>query len=268
MSRDNGLGFRLIEGDDDYGVRRNEDGKLEFFGKTKINPFAIADELSRHILETSNLDTTGYFGGFTPMIAASIMQLQGEPLDPAFNPRWAEGVPNLSIEASVYRATSSYGMGPHKIGPAYPEPTIDSINELIDRFRSLQGGMPFEFVYEPYRLADNFNIGGHLIPPTFLQDLQREVVEPSLHDQIMADIRDEYVRQCDAELIGQVFDVPLCVLGVNCDHASHKKPDLRTRLLRRWYTFLGKARWARERFARRVYEFISEYEFEEEEVDW
>ena len=255
------MGFRLIQGDDDYGIRRDEDGKLEFFGKTNIYPFAISQQIiDSMITGEDHLNMTGYFGGFTPMIAASIMQLQGEPLDPAFNPLWAQGVPNLGIEASVNRATSSYTMGPYGI-TAPQEATIESINELIDKFRSIQGGMPFEFVYEPYRVTD------HLIPPTFLDGLQ-DSMPTDLTQQIMADIRDEYVKQCDAELIGQVFDIPLCLLGENCDHKSHKKLDTWTRIMRRWHSLSGKLRWARERFARRVYEFISEYEFEEEEVDW
>lgn len=208
---------------------------------------------------------TGYFGGFTPNIAASIMQVseQAEPLDPAFNPRWAEGVPNLGIEASVYRATSSYTGRPHKIAPAYLEPT----NEMIDKWREAYNPRAFELVYEPYphRVIDRYPFPKMQIDP---ESEQASFIPPDLHEQIMNSIRDEYVKQCDAELIGDVFNVPLCLLGVNCDHKSHKPQTFMHKLRTRWYTLCGKARWLRERFARRVYEFVSEYEFEEEEVDW
>lgn len=228
------------------------------------------------LLPDATVTFSGYFGGFTPNVAASIMQMQGEPLDPAFNPKWAEGVPNLGIDASVRRASANYTMGPHKIIPMQDEPTIESINEFMDKWHNAySGGMhkvfvlpdlpePFSFTPDEISLIDSMDAidaKGNLIPPSFWEQMVTDIKRGDL--ALMADLSGFNARK-----ITGIMDVPLCLVGEPCrhDHAWEfpKEPEWKRKL----HILLGKLRWARERFARRVYELISEYDFEEEEVDW
>lgn len=245
----------------------------------KIDSFAV----SRGIMREAHIDFTGYFGGFSDDIVADVMRMQGElfykpePLDPAFNPLWAQGIPNLGINASVRRAANYTGR-PFGIAPAQGL-TIESMNDLIDKFRALGDG-PFELVYEPYRVTHP-NPDGFLVPPILSDalrvkgqvkypELHMDMMPTSLYDEILESIR-ENLRQQDLEWQKQIcgaFEVDPEMAGL-VGTFRISKPDTWTGTMkRRWQSLCGNLRWARERFARRVYEIISEYPFEEQEEDW
>lgn len=229
-----------------------------------IDPFLVSEFILRETSKAQK-EQDGYFGGFSENMVADVMRMQGElyykpePLDPAFNPLWAQGLPNLGIEASVYRATSNYSGRPYNIAP-YQGPSFEDIRNLYDRWQAPK----FEFSPEAFRVVDQAKY----------HELSMDLIPGSLYDEILDGIRESLRREDEAFFQRQIcgaFGVEPKVVGLVS--IGDSKPDTWTsRLKRRWYSMCGKARWARERFARRLYEFVSEYDFEypedREEVDW
>ena len=197
------------------------------------------------------------------------IQAMPEPLDPAFDPLWAQGVPGLDLASSIGR---SYQPGPWGIVTPFSTPSVADMAALIQDWRDKFGAGPFELVYEPYpyRVWDNRILGMPVIelPEPFVskEDVDGYLV-PSLTDTITRDLIMQ-MRANEERLISDVFDIPLCLLGKECDHKGHKKLQPLPLWRRKWHALCGKLRWARERFARRVYELISEYPFDEEGEDW